>query len=88
MNSAATCRGRSYVSSPTPPVAHFDRFIGAGRSFSRTVSVTMGFWLNVRYPLSLLDEMRTEAQSTERSHSAQLLMVWYGGKSVEYWSFW
>ena len=74
MNSAATCKGRSYASPRTPPDAHLDRFIGATRWLSMGRSITR-CPLNVKYSFSLVLEISTEPQSTEKSHSAQLFIV-------------
>lgn len=81
MNKAAVCNGRSYASPSTPPLAHLDRFTVKASCCSRGVFST-GCCLNVRYLLSLLDEMSTEPQSTEKSHIAQFLTAWYGGRML------
>lgn len=88
MNRAATCKGRSYASPRTPPpVAHFDLLICVRRWGSRDCSM-MSFCLNSKYVFSLVDEMNTEPQRTEKSHNVQLLIVWYGETMLFEASFW
>lgn len=78
MNRAATCNERSYASPPTPPFAHFDRLTGDVYCFSIDCS-TINCCFEVKYSLSLLDEISIETQRTEKSHNAQSLMLWDDG---------
>lgn len=74
MNSAATCSGRSYAASRTPPTAQLDRLAGCESCCStrKVVSRARGAFGIKQLP-KLLWEIKAEIKRTESSQSAQSL---------------